>query len=314
MFGIISAVVLLICGIIGFCINRHTHKKAASLILVVAIILAGCVIGLSSFTTVPTGHTGVVTSFGRVEEYTLESGVHFIAPWKNVVKMDNRVQKNTVTLSSFSSDIQEVTIVYTLNYQISKVNASVLYRTIGVDYYDKIIVPSIAECVKTATAKYTAEELVNERNALATSIEDMLSEQLALQNIEVVTTAVEDLDFTDAFTTAVEQKQVAQQNKLRAETEQAQKTAEEQAAADRAIIAAEAEAEVARIQAEAEAEVVRIQADAARYAGEQEAEANKAIAASLTQDIIDYYYIQQWDGVLPSTYVGSEDVNTIIAN
>lgn len=314
MLGIVSAVILVILGVVGFFIGRKNSKRFGSVILIGAIILACGVIGLSSFTTVPTGHTGVVTSFGRVEEYTLESGVHFIAPWKNVIKMDNRVQKNTVTLSSFSSDIQEVTIVYTLNYQISKVNASVLYRTIGEDYYDKIIVPSVAECVKTATAKYTAEELVNERNALATSIEDMLSEQLALQNIEVVTTAVEDLDFTDAFTTAVEQKQVAQQNKLRAETEQAQKTAEEQAAADRAIIAAEAEAEVARIQAEAEAEVVRIQADAARYAGEQEAEANKAIAASLTQDIIDYYYIQQWDGVLPSTYVGSEDVNTIIAN
>lgn len=314
MLGIVSAVILVILGVVGFFIGRKNAKRFGSVILIGAIILACGIVGLFSFTTVPTGHTGVVTSFGRVEEYTLESGVHFIAPWKNVIKMDNRVQKNTVTLSSFSSDIQEVTIVYTLNYQISKVNASVLYRTIGEDYYDKIIVPSVAECVKTATAKYTAEELVNERNALATSIENMLSEQLALQNIEVVTTAVEDLDFTDAFTTAVEQKQVAQQNKLRAETEQAQKTAEEQAAADRAIIAAEAEAEVARIQAEAEAEVVRIQADAARYAGEQEAEANKAIAASLTQDIIDYYYIQQWDGVLPSTYVGSEDVNTIIAN
>lgn len=314
MLGIISAVILVILGIVGFFIGRKNSKKFGSVILIGAIILACGIIGLSSFTTIPTGHTGIVTSFGRVEEYTLESGVHFIAPWKNVVKMDNRVQKNTVTLSSFSSDIQEVTIVYTLNYQISKVNASVLYRTIGEDYYDKIIVPSIAECVKTSTAKYTAEELVNERNALATSIEDMLSEQLAIQNIEVVTTAVEDLDFTDAFTTAVEQKQVAQQNKLKAETEQAQKTAEEQAAADRAIIAAEAEAEVARIHAEAEAEVIHIQADAARYSGEQEAEANKAIAASLTHDIINYYYIQQWDGVLPSTYVGSEDVNTIITN
>lgn len=287
-------------------------KSISAIVLSVAVVLAVGIILLSCIASVPTGHTGIVTSFGKVENYTLDSGVHFIAPWKSVVKMDNRVQKNTIDLSCFSSDIQEVSVTYTINYQINKLTAQDLYKTVGENYYNTVVVPSVNECVKTAVAKYTAEALVNERSDMATFCEELLSAQLSVHGIELVSTSVENLDFTDAFTNAVEAKQVAQQNMLKAITEQEQKTAEEQAAANRAVITANAAAEVARIEAEAAAEVVKIQADADRYAGEQEAEANKAISASLTSDIIEYYYIQHWNGILPETYVGSDDVSTIV--
>ncbi|MBR4906596.1 MAG: hypothetical protein IKZ44_07040, partial [Clostridia bacterium] len=116
--------------------------------------------------------------------------------------------------------------------------------------------------------------------------------------------AVEDIDFTDAFTNAVEAKQVAAQNKLTAETEQAQKTMEQEAAARRQVIDAEAAAEVAKIQAEADLEVTKIQADAAEYAGLKEAAKNKAISEWLTDQLLRYYYIQQWDGKLPIYSLG----------
>lgn len=312
MFGLIFGVLMLIAGIACSFIFRTSDDKPNWFLTVVGVIVAAIVIVASCFTSVAAGHTGVVTSFGRVEEYTLDSGVHFIAPWKTVIEMDNRVQKKTVELSCFSSDIQEVKVTYTINYQINKATAQELYKTVGENYYDTVIIPNINECVKMSVSQYTAEELVNERSEMATLCESFLVEQLNARNIELVSTSVENLDFTDAFTNAVEAKQVAQQNKLKAITEQEQKTAEEQAAADRALITANANAEVARINAEAEAEVARIQADADRYTGEQKAEANKAISASLTEDIIQYYYILQWDGVLPGTYVGSDDVNTIV--
>ena len=122
--------------------------------------------------------------------------------------------------------------------------------------------------------------------------------------ITIVSIAIEDIDFTDAFTTAVEAKQVAAQNKLTAETEQAQKTMEEEATARRAVIAANAEAEKAVIAANAELEVVKVQAEAALYAGEKEAEMNKRISESLTEPLIQYYWIKQWDGKLPTTVLG----------
>lgn len=272
---------------------------AFSIIAVLCIILV-----VSCFTSVPAGFTGVPVTFGKVADYTLDSGLHFKSPFTEVIKMDNRIQKHTVNMSAFSQDIQETSVSYTINYQISKNDAMTIYRTIGREYFDTVIAPNISEAVKTATAHYTAESLVNNRDKLAAEIEGTLKELLAPYNIEVVGTAIEDLDFTDAFTNAVEAKQVAAQNKLRAETEQSQATMEEQARAERAIIAAEAEAKQSVIAANADLEVVKIQAEASLYAGEKEAQMNQRIAESLTPELIKYYWIKQWDGVLPSTVLG----------
>lgn len=288
-------------------------KKFCLISIVVGILLSVLLVWLGMIASVPTGYTGIITTFGRVENETFDAGFNMKAPWQQVVTIDNRVQKVSQQLACFSSDIQEVSIVYVLNYQIDKANAQEIYRSVGTNYYETVIVPNIAEAVKVVTARYTAEELVGSRAALAAAIEDVLKESLARYNIQVVSTAIEDMDFTDAFTNAVEAKQVAAQNKLQAEIEQAQKVMEQEAAAQMAIIQAEAAAQTAKIQAEAELEVVKIQADAAEYAGQKDAAVNKAISESITEALLQYYYIQQWNGELPDTYVGSDDVSTIIS-
>lgn len=254
--------------------------KNLSLIIACAILVVA--LGLSCISTVPTGHTGVVTTFGQVEDYTYDAGVHMKLPWQKVVMMDNRIQKQTVNLSGFSSDIQEVSMVYTVNYQINKNNAQDIYRNIGIHYYDTVITPCITESTKVVIAKYSAEALVGERTDLASAIEESLSKKLKAYNIELVSTSIEDMDFTDAFTNAVEQKQVAQQNKLRAETE----------------------AEQARIVAEAEAAVKRIQA-------EGEAEANRTIAESLSEEILMNKYLETWNGELPMVTGGDGNLISI---
>ena len=306
---------LILIASVAFSIYYAAYEKEAGksaacfgggFILTIICLLFGCV------TSIPTGHTGVVTTFGRVEPTTLEAGVHTKAPWQSIIKMDNRVQKATVGLSCFSSDIQEVEIIYTLNYQINKSNAQEIYKTIGQDYYKTVIEPNISESVKMVVAKHTAENLIGSRDVLASDIEVVLANQLEKYNIELVSTAVEDMDFTNEFTNAAEAKQVAVQNKLRAQTEQEQKTMEAQQAAERAEIEAQAAAAVAVIAAQADLEVTKIQADAAEYAGQKEAAKNKAISEWLTEDLIEYYYIQQWDGILPNTYMGSDNVSAIV--
>lgn len=196
--------------------TRVTWKLNAKQLL---SVLGVAVIALSCYVSVPTGHTGVVTTFGSVEDYTLEAGMHFKLPWQEVIKMDNRVQKNTQDLSCFSSDIQEVSMTYTVNYQISKLDAMTIYKTIGTGYFDTVIAPCITESVKIVTAKYSAEALVSSRSLMAEEIERVLEQKLRAYNIELVGTSIENMDFTDAFTDAVEAKQVAEQNKLRAQTE-----------------------------------------------------------------------------------------------
>ena len=282
------------------------------------VILGGMV------ATVPTGHTGILTTFGKVEDKTLEAGMHMKSPFQEIVCMDNRTQVAHLELSAFSSDIQEVLVSYSMNYQIEKSNAQMIYKEIGVDYYNTVMAPRIQEVVKGVIAKYTAEALIESREALSVQITDALTEQLGAYNIVVVSTAVEDIDFSDAFTASVEDKVVAEQALLKAQTEQAQKTMEEEKSAEREQIKAAAEAEVKKTQAAADAEVAKIKAaaeaeaqklaaDAQKYATEKEAEANKALSESLTEALIKYYEALGWDGKLPETVVsGTESILPIL--
>lgn len=325
------------------CVTTSPFKKYSPISFVAGVLLCALLTFFGCITSVTTGNTGVVTTFGKVEDFTLASGIHLKSPFSKVVEMDNRVQKATINMSCFSSDIQEVTMSYTLNYQIDKANAQEIYRTIGINYYTTIIEPNVFEAVKVATAKYTAEQLVQTRSVLAQDIEELLSQSLAKYNIKVASTAIEDMDFTDAFTSAVEAKQVAEQKKKQAEIEQSQALAQAENDKKIAETNAKANAEVAKIQAEADMEVAKIGADSAEYQGRKEASIalqrlasingwsvvldeetglNKLYKADGTEvtseelkvgaeNLIQYYYIQSWDGKLPETMLG-ENSNTLI--
>ena len=336
-------------------ITEHPLRKFTKFAIIGGVILGIGISLLGCIASVGTGHIGIVTTFGKVEDYTFDAGMHFKAPWNSVVEMDNRVQKTTIELPCFSSDIQEVTTVYTVNYQISKSNAQNLYRDVGVNYLETVVNPTIQETVKTIIARYTAEDLIGKRAEVAIEIEALLRENLAKYNIDVSSTAIENMDFTDSFTNAVEAKAVAAQNKLKAQIEQERLTMEAQQAAERAKVEAAAQAEVnkmnanaakevAEIQAEADRIVAQIGADSAEYQGKKEAaiaiqrlasingwtvvtneesgihELYKANGDKVTdeelaigaQRLIEYYYTQSWDGKLPDTFIGDEDVSNII--
>lgn len=285
-------------------------KNIGRVIVIVSAVAVAFVVALCCITTVPTGYTGIVTTFGKVENYTYDAGFHLKAPFQRVIKMDNRTQKSVEELQAFSSDIQQVDISIAVNYSIDQSTAEKLYKTVGQEYYSKILYPRLLENTKAVFSKYTAEKLVAYRETLSSEITALVVEDVADYGITVSSIAVQDIDFTDAFTNAVEAKQVAQQNKLTAETEQAQLTMQAQQEAERQVIKAQADAEQAKIAAQADLEVTKIQADAAEYAGQKEAAKNKAIAESITPELVRYYYILQWNGILPETMLG-ENANIL---
>ena len=305
MVWFVLGIIALIVGAIATIYVATEHGKSkATVPAVITVVVVALLIGLSCVANVPTGHTGVLTTFGKVENRTLDAGMNFKAPWQSVVKMDNRVQKQTVDMLCFSSDLQEVSLKYTVNYQISSKDAMTIYKTIGTDYYNNIIVPNITESVKTAAAKYNAEALVSDRSALSKLIQEDLTARLENYNIIVVSTSIEDMDFTDAFTNAVEAKQVAEQNKLKAQTE-----------AEQQIIEAEAAAQIRQVNAEAEANAKKVAADAAAYEiqvrADAEAAANEKLSKSLSELLIKYMYYQTWNGELPDV-TGSDTIITLI--
>lgn len=305
MFFLILSIVSLIAGICFLVYGVKEQESGPKAISTICFILVPILIIISCIGIVPTGYTGILTTFGAVEERTVGAGFNFIAPWQKIVTMDNRTQKVENATQAFSSDIQQVDVAMSINYCIDQRTARELYRTVGQNYYENVMFPRIQENTKAIFSQYTAEELIAERENLSTSIVELVRKDMEPYGITIVSIAIEDIDFTDAFTNAVEAKQVAAQNKLTAETTQAQKTMEQEAEAERAIIAANAKAQQDIIAAQADLEVVKIQADAALYAGEREANMNERIAAALSDELIQYYWIKQWDGKLPATVLDS---------
>ena len=276
--------------------------KKRHILLIAAAAL--CVLLVFTCTaTVETGYTGIVTTFGRVEDRTMEAGLHLKTPFQQIITMDNREQKSTFVTEAFSSDIQQVNITGSINYAINKSTAMNLFKEVGTDYFNKLVYPRMLEITKGVFSKYTAENLVANRQTLSESIRDGLYSELESYGINVISLSIENIDFTDAFTDAVEAKQVAAQKKLQAEIEQSQMTMETQQQAERQRINAEAQANVAKINADADAYAVKVRSEA-------EAEANKMIADSLTDALIEMNKIKAWDGKLP-TFVGGGSGTTL---
>ena len=120
MFWVIAAAIAVIVLFVVLGSTKSGWKLCPKQILCVfgALVILGGMVA-----TVPTGHTGILTTFGRVEDNTLEAGMHIISPFQEIVCMDNRTQVARLELSAFSSDIQEVLVSYSMNYQIEKANA-----------------------------------------------------------------------------------------------------------------------------------------------------------------------------------------------
>lgn len=301
MFVIVAVALIAV----AIALMKLLHLKT---IPIIAIIVALAILGASLFVTqVPTGFTGVLTTFGAVENRALDAGLNFKLPWQKIITIDNRVQKSPFEFSAFSSDIQQTAVRGSINYQINPNSAMTLYSTIGMKYADTLIAPRLFENVKIVVGRYTAENLIAKRDVLTDEVLVLMREDLEPYGINVISIAIEDIDFTDAFTNAIEAKQVATQDKLRAQTVQEQATMEATAQAERQRIAAQAEAEVAKIQAEADAYSTTTKAAA-------EAEANAKINASLTPELIEYVQANNWNGQLPSTYIGSDNETIPVLN
>ena len=305
MFGLIFGGILLIAGFIACgMIDGKEYPGWKTATPIIGIVLCIVLVIISCVSYVPTGYTGIVTTFGKVHENTLDAGLNIHAPWDNVITMDNREQRVPFQLEAFSKDIQPVDVQGSINYNIDKTTAMNLYRDVGTEYATILIQPRIQEDVKIVIAKYTAENLIANRQNAADEIFELIRAELEPKGIHVISFAIENIDFTDAFESAVEAKQVATQEKQKAQTQQEQKTMETEQAAKRQKIEAEAAAEVQKIEADAEAYALKVKAEA-------EAEANKKLNASLTDQLINYNQILHWDGKLP-TFVGGESTMPIL--
>lgn len=265
--------------------------------VIVAIVIALFVVDIFNpnfgfFAKVDAGHVGVVEHFGKVRESTLPPGFHITGYFEHVRPVDVRTQRHNYTTEAFSADIQQVGLTIAVNENVSPESAYKLYTTVGMNFLDNLLEPRLLENVKVVVSKYTAESLITSRERLSAEVLERMKTDMDPYGINVTTVSIENIDFTDAYESAVEAKQVATQEKQRAKTLEEQKTMETQQKAERARIEAQADADVKKINADAAAYEIKAQADA-------QAEANKQIAATISDSLIEYNKAKQWDGKLP---------------
>ena len=185
--------------------------------------------------------------------------------------METRTQKEQVDAAAASKDLQEVKSTIALNYHLDGAKAVVVYQSIGVEYVDRIIAPAMQEAFKATAAQFTAEELIGKREAVKQAAYSRLKERLARYNIIVDDFNIVNFEFSADFNTAIEQKQVAQQNLERA----------------------------------------KIEANTALTQAQGQANAQKALRdnGSLTPEYLQFVAIQKWDGKLPNATSGVPFIN-----
>ncbi|MBQ5334118.1 MAG: prohibitin family protein [Oscillospiraceae bacterium] len=261
--------------------KRKTGKLVGGIIAAVAVVI----VGLSAFTTVDAGHSGVVLTFGEVSPVVLGEGLHVKIPFiQQVIQIDNRVLKAEVDCSSASKDLQTVSSTIALNYRVRNEASAKIYKEVGPSYESVIINPAIQECVKAVTAKYTAEQLITDRQIISDQMKELLNEKISGYGLELQIFNIISFEFTAEYNAAIEAKQTAQQNALKAEQD------------------------LQRIKVEAEQTVAKAEA---------EAEAYRLKSEQITPQMIAMEYIDKWDGKLPAVAGGDSssmliDISDII--
>ena len=238
--------------------------------LIFALIVAAVVIALGAFSVVvvPAGHTGVQVTLGAVGGDVLQEGMHFKVPFvTNIVVMDNRVLKTEVECSSASKDLQTVSSTIALNYRVGRENSASIYKNVGTNFEAIIVNPAIQECVKSVTAKYTAEELITERQRVGDQMKEALREKITPYGLDIEVFNIISFEFSEEFNAAIEAKQTAQQDALKAEQD------------------------LARIKVEAEQKVEQARAEAEAYRLKNE---------QITDQTLMMEWISKWDGKLPA--------------
>lgn len=213
----------------------------------VVISLVALTLLFGSFGTVGAGERGVLTRFGAVTG-TKEQGLYFKIPFiEHVVKMDVQTQKEQVDVEAASSDLQDVHTVIALNYNVMPEKVGILYVNVGEEYKTRIIDPAVQEAVKASTAKYTANDLIQNRPAVRDAIQKDLAVKLAESFLQVSDISIVDFKFSQSFNTAIEAKVTAEQNALAAKNKLDQVKFE----AEQTVATAKAQAEAIQIQAQA---------------------------------------------------------------
>jgi regulator of protease activity HflC (stomatin/prohibitin superfamily) len=256
----------------------NMEKDITGKLLLPALAMAAVILGFSSYFIVPPGEVAIKTRLGSIVN-SYSEGIHFKMPFiESVTKFSIQIQRANIKTQAFSKDLQTMNAHLVVNHRIQKETAVSIFRNLGPNYVVNIVDPAVQEVFKAIAARYSAEKVISDRNELVNEINNEVKERLTKKEIIVTDISVVDLDFTEQFLKAVEDKQVADQQAQMAGklVEKAKRDAEQQIAKSRG-----------------EAEALRMQREQVTPALIELRKVDAQLKA-----------IEKWNGVLPG-YVGA---------
>jgi regulator of protease activity HflC (stomatin/prohibitin superfamily) len=185
-------------------------------ILQLGILVVLLIVLMASTTSIPTGNVGVLTLFGRVTGETLAEGIHVINPLKSVEKLSIQTQSVKESASVPSNEGLTISLDTSLLFRLDKNMAAQVYQSVGADYGDKIVEPTLRAAIRAATSAHTANALyTNARELVQQQIQDELTKQLAPRGVVVENVLLRDVQLPAMLKSSIEAKQQAEQDALR---------------------------------------------------------------------------------------------------
>lgn len=236
--------------------------------IVVIILLCSCIYYINP------GYRGTLVTLGNVSQTSYTNGIGFKWPFiSTMYQTDIRTQVYTDTALTYTADIQTASIGFTITYNVTPEAVPYIYQHIGSDYKSKLITPYVQDALKDVVGKWKAQDLVANRDNARVMILNLLKQKISNKYIQNITFQIINLDYSDNFEQAIENKVIADQK------------------------AQEAVNNTKRIQEEANQKLISAKADA-------EAMEIKAAALEKNQRLVDYEAVQKWDGKMPQYMLG----------
>lgn len=247
----------------------------------IALLSAGLVVAFLfwPFSSVPAGHRGVITTFGKPQDDVMTEGIHFVLPVAQRMNLVNvAIQRSNDQGEAASKDLQTVRTTITLNYHVKPDAAVSVFRDLSNDPESRIVQPAVQEAVKAVTAKFTAEELISKRELVRNDIMQDLTERMSRHGMTIDEMSITNFRFSDSFNQAIEAKTTAEQLKLKADRD------------------------LERIKVEANQRVAAAEGEARSLAAQREQITPELLRLRSVEN--ERAAIERWNGVLPQ-YVTS---------
>lgn len=196
-------------------VDRRGRSLGARLVpLVLGVLLLA--LAFASITSVPSGHVGVLTLFGKVTGEALPEGIHVVNPLKRNTVLSIRTQEQKEAAQVPSSEGLIVSLDTSLLFRLDPARAADVFQKIGPGYVDVVVVPNLRSAIRAVTGANSANALyASGRNEVQEAIQRELDSVLAPRGITVEDVLLRDVQLPEMLRAAIEQKQQAEQESLR---------------------------------------------------------------------------------------------------